>query len=232
MFYKIYCCAAIHGCIWMNNVPNESRICMPSCTEISFVISFFTIKKFWIKPGFPFLNSHCIDNLKWSEIKHKRKKNIVLVPCIAVCGVPGQCRHSMILVACRRPWIHSEAGRSRTDNHTEITLGSTFPWLGHNLKFRYNLASQNALVLLIAGFVEKFSHFCHISLTVSSMISSFCVQFNLRNLYFPSNWPGNITSDGKYANLVNIIAGYNNSAYGTEIYFYDKHICKYSKSLL
>ena len=26
MIYKIDCCAAIHGWIWMNNVPNESRI--------------------------------------------------------------------------------------------------------------------------------------------------------------------------------------------------------------
>ena len=53
MFYKIDSCAAIHGRIWMNNVPNESRIIMLSCTEISFVISFFDFEKFWVKPGFP-----------------------------------------------------------------------------------------------------------------------------------------------------------------------------------
>ena len=28
LFYKIDCCAAIHGRIWMNNVPNESIIFM------------------------------------------------------------------------------------------------------------------------------------------------------------------------------------------------------------
>ena len=40
MFYNIDCCAAIHGRIWMNNVPNERRIIMLSCTVISFVIFF------------------------------------------------------------------------------------------------------------------------------------------------------------------------------------------------
>ena len=44
LFYKLNCCAAIHGRIWMNDVPNESRIIMLSCTEVSFVISFF---RFW-----------------------------------------------------------------------------------------------------------------------------------------------------------------------------------------
>ena len=53
MFYKIDCCAAIHGQIWMNNVPNESRIIMLSCTEVSFAISFFNFEKFGVKPGFP-----------------------------------------------------------------------------------------------------------------------------------------------------------------------------------
>ena len=54
-FYKIYCCAAIHGRIWRNNVPHERRRIMLSCTEISFVISFFNFEKFGVKPGFPFL---------------------------------------------------------------------------------------------------------------------------------------------------------------------------------
>ena len=54
IFYKIDCRAAIHGWKWMNNVPNESRIIMLSCTEISFVISFFDFLKFGVKPGFPF----------------------------------------------------------------------------------------------------------------------------------------------------------------------------------
>ena len=40
MLYKIYCCAAIHGRIWINNVLNESRIIILSWTEISFVIFF------------------------------------------------------------------------------------------------------------------------------------------------------------------------------------------------
>ena len=47
MFYKTDCCAAVHGRIWMNNVPNESRIIMLSCTEISFVIYFFRFWKFF-----------------------------------------------------------------------------------------------------------------------------------------------------------------------------------------
>ena len=34
-------CAVIHGQIWMNNVPSESRIIMLSYTEISSVICFF-----------------------------------------------------------------------------------------------------------------------------------------------------------------------------------------------
>ena len=34
MFYKIDCCAAIHGWIWMNNVPHESRILMLSCWSL------------------------------------------------------------------------------------------------------------------------------------------------------------------------------------------------------
>ena len=56
MFYKIDCCAAIHGRIWMNNVPNESRIVMLSCNEISFVIYISSIlRNFGVKPGFFFL---------------------------------------------------------------------------------------------------------------------------------------------------------------------------------
>ena len=53
-FHKIDCCAAIRGRIWMNNISNESRIIMLSCTEISFVISFFDFGKFWVNPDFPF----------------------------------------------------------------------------------------------------------------------------------------------------------------------------------
>ena len=53
MFNKIDCCAAIHGQIWMNNIPNERRIIMLSGTEINFVISFFNFEKFGVKPGFP-----------------------------------------------------------------------------------------------------------------------------------------------------------------------------------
>ena len=60
MFYKIYCCVAIHGRIWMNNAPNESRIIMLSCTEISFVINFFKFEKFGVKPGFPFFSTHTV----------------------------------------------------------------------------------------------------------------------------------------------------------------------------
>ena len=45
----------------MNNVPNDSRIIVLSCTEISFVISFFNFEKFGVKPRCVFFNnSHCI----------------------------------------------------------------------------------------------------------------------------------------------------------------------------
>ena len=54
MFYKTDCCASIHDQIWMNNVPNLSRLIMLSCTEISFDISFFNVENFGVKPGFPF----------------------------------------------------------------------------------------------------------------------------------------------------------------------------------
>ena len=80
MFYKIDCCAAIHCRIWMNNVPNESRIILLSCTEISLLYIFARVLFFFffsclfivVKPGFPwlflsfflfflfFLKSHCI----------------------------------------------------------------------------------------------------------------------------------------------------------------------------
>ena len=61
-FYKIDCSAAIHGWIWMNKVPNESRIIVLSCTEVSFVTSFFEFEKFGVKPLIVtfFVNSHCI----------------------------------------------------------------------------------------------------------------------------------------------------------------------------
>ena len=64
MFYQFYCCAAINGQIWMNNVPNESRIIMLSCTEISFVISVSNFEKVGVKPGFfSFINSPVLISL-------------------------------------------------------------------------------------------------------------------------------------------------------------------------
>ena len=54
MFYQTYCCTAIHGRIWMKNIPNERIIIMPSCTEISF-ISFVDFES---NPGFPFFILH------------------------------------------------------------------------------------------------------------------------------------------------------------------------------
>ena len=54
MFYKIDCCAAVHGRIWMNNVPNESKIIMLSCTE-SVMLYFFDFEKFGVKPWFLFV---------------------------------------------------------------------------------------------------------------------------------------------------------------------------------
>ena len=45
-WHVLHCRAAIHGQIWMNNVPNERRI-MLSCTEMSFVISCFNFEKFF-----------------------------------------------------------------------------------------------------------------------------------------------------------------------------------------
>ena len=62
MFYKIDCCAATHGRIWMNNVPNESRIIMLSCAEISFV-KFFDFEKFGSHPrvSFFFFFTHTVE---------------------------------------------------------------------------------------------------------------------------------------------------------------------------
>ena len=47
MIYKTDCCAAIHGQIWMNNVPNESRMIMLSCTEISLLLYLFLSLEIW-----------------------------------------------------------------------------------------------------------------------------------------------------------------------------------------
>ena len=56
----------IKNSIWTINVPYERKINMLSCTEISFVISFFNFEKFWVKPGFPFtqLNRANTQNLE------------------------------------------------------------------------------------------------------------------------------------------------------------------------
>ena len=45
---------------------------MLSCTEISFVISFFNFEKFWVKPGLPFtkLNRANTQNLKKKKFRH------------------------------------------------------------------------------------------------------------------------------------------------------------------
>ena len=51
MFYKIDCCAAIHGRIWINNVPNESRIIMKSVLLYLFSI----LRNLESNPGFLFL---------------------------------------------------------------------------------------------------------------------------------------------------------------------------------
>ena len=69
MFDKIDCCAAVHGRIWMNNVPNESRRIMLSCTAISFVISFFNFEKFWVKPrvSFFFFFTHSVLSVTHSQ---------------------------------------------------------------------------------------------------------------------------------------------------------------------
>ena len=59
MFYKIDCCAAIHGQIWMNNVPNESKLNYAMMHWNKFCCIFFQFEKIGVKPGFPFtqLNS-------------------------------------------------------------------------------------------------------------------------------------------------------------------------------
>ena len=61
-FYKIDCCAAIHGGIWMNNVPNKHRIFMLSRAKISLLYIFSNLEKFESNPcRFPFFfNSHCM----------------------------------------------------------------------------------------------------------------------------------------------------------------------------
>ena len=71
-FYKIDCCAAIHGRIWMSNVPNESRIIMLhvynawKCTEFCYLFFFSFLEKFGVKLGFPFFfTSHGILRDTW-----------------------------------------------------------------------------------------------------------------------------------------------------------------------
>ena len=63
--HKIDCWAAIYGRIWMNNVPNESRIIMLSRTKTSFVYIFLILRNLESNPGFLFFllfsfNSHCM----------------------------------------------------------------------------------------------------------------------------------------------------------------------------
>ena len=91
MFYQIDCCAAIHGWIWMHNVPNESRILMVSCTVLSFAISVFDFEKFGVKPWFFFFfffffgggGSHTV-------YTYPKKYSVQLVhlslPCVVGCS--------------------------------------------------------------------------------------------------------------------------------------------------
>ena len=68
MLYKSDCWAAIPDPIWTINVPYERKMNMLSCTEISFVISFFffNFEKFGVKSWFPFtqLNRANTQNLE------------------------------------------------------------------------------------------------------------------------------------------------------------------------
>ena len=78
MFYRIDCCAAIHGRIWMNNIPNESRIIMLSCTEITEIIFFFFLFFlllfffiFGVNPGPLFLTDTVYRNINdlWTTMR-------------------------------------------------------------------------------------------------------------------------------------------------------------------
>ena len=56
MFYKMYCCAAIHGQIWMNNVPNKRRIILLCHHALKSVLLylFSILRNFESNPGFLF----------------------------------------------------------------------------------------------------------------------------------------------------------------------------------
>ena len=61
MFYKIDCCTAIHGRIWINNVPNKGRIIMLPCSGISFVMyDFFRFWQIWSQTWVSFF-SHAVE---------------------------------------------------------------------------------------------------------------------------------------------------------------------------
>ena len=57
-FTKIYCCAAIHGRIWMNNVPHESRLIMLTMHWNQSCYIFFRFWEIWSQTSVSFFNSH------------------------------------------------------------------------------------------------------------------------------------------------------------------------------
>ena len=61
----------------MNNVPNESRKVMLSCTKISFVISSFDLEKFGIKPVFFFLTHTVWNNFILPTVILRSKMNVI-----------------------------------------------------------------------------------------------------------------------------------------------------------
>ena len=79
MLYKNDCLAAIPDPIWTINVPYERKINMLSCTEISFVISFFNFEKFWVKPGFP------VTQLNRANTQNLERKIIAEQSCYPIC---------------------------------------------------------------------------------------------------------------------------------------------------
>ena len=111
LFYKINCYAAIHGRIWMNNVPNEIKIFMLSSTEISFVIYFFILRNLQSNPGFLFFfNSHCmflyqqntnIEKNYFASEQSKRALNFFLIFTIQNC-----CFYSIFLLVLQISFYH------------------------------------------------------------------------------------------------------------------------------
>ena len=65
----------------------KEKMNMLSCTKISFVISFFNFEKFWVKPGFPFmqLNQANTQNMEKNYFDMFYKNYCWAVICYPIC---------------------------------------------------------------------------------------------------------------------------------------------------